>query len=390
MAKVVMVTGCDGYIGHALTLKLLVEGYHVIGLDTFQRRAHVAEMGSFSALPIQSQTQRTSLYQSIGSYLFYNTSTTNSISLKQVFRDHHIDVVVNLAQQPSAPFSHKSRHHAVSTSVNNVNGVLNLLWTMREHCPHSHLIHIGTMGEYDPAVGVEIPEGKFRFWHKWRRSKESIFPRRPGSFYHASKVAATYYIDLASRIWGLRATDIMQGIVYGNWTEEIEKYQSHTRLDSDEAFGTVFNRFVVQAMLDHPLTVYGQGDHKRGFLSLYDSVQCLMIAVKNPPEEGEYRTWNQLVDVMSMNEVADIVIDAAEYYGKKLWVQTVKSPRVETTNKFYYKPTVKTLKNLGYVDDGTTMRDEAFYIFDYFQNHPMDEEDKKKLRNVIGPLITWR
>jgi len=390
MAQIVLVAGCDGYIGHPLVLKLLKEGYHVIGLDTFYRRAHVAEMGSFSAIPIQSHVERGNIYKKIGQYLFYDVATTNNIALKQVFRDHHIDVVVNLAQQPSAPYSHKSQFHAVGTNTNNVNGVLNLLWTMREHCPHSHLIHIGTMGEYDPAVGVRIPEGKFRFWHRFRKSQESLFPRRPGSFYHASKVAATYYIDLACRIWGLRATDIMQGIVYGNWTEEIDEYESNTRLDSDEAFGTVFNRFVIQAMLDHSLTIYGEGKQKRGFLSLYDSIQCLMIAVKNSPKEGEYRTWNQLVDVKSMNEVADIVIDAAEYYGKKIMVQEVAPPRVEVTNDFYYKPTVKTLHKLGYVDDGTTMRDEAFYILDYFDKHPMSDEDKEKLRNVIVPKITWR
>lgn len=390
MAKTVLVTGCDGYIGHALVLKLLEEGNNVIGLDIFSRRAHVSEMGSFSAMPIESNTVRDTLYKEIGQWLFYNTGTTNSIALKNIFRHHDIDVVVNLAQQPSAPYSHISRHHAEKTNTNNVNGVINLLWCMKEHCPNSHLVHIGTMGEYDPSVGVRIPEGKFRFWHRFRRAKESIFPRRPGSFYHASKVAATYYIDLASRIWGLRATDIMQGVVYGNWTEEIDKYESHTRLDSDEAFGTVFNRFVVQAMLDMPLTIYGKGKHKRGFLSLYDSVQCLMIAVNNPPKEGEYRTWNQLVNVYSMNEVADIVIDAAEYYSKKIEKVHIESPRVEDTSDFYYKPTIDTLRKLGYVNDGTTMFDEALYIFEHFEKNPMDEEDKKKLRNVIMPKITWR
>jgi UDP-sulfoquinovose synthase len=263
---------------------------------------------------------------------------------------------------------------------------------MKQQSYDSHLIHIGTMGEYDPAVGVKIPEGTFKFWHRFKRSKTSIFPRRPGSFYHASKVAATYYIDLACRAWNLKATDIMQGVVFGNWTPEIEEYQSHTRLDSDEAFGTVANRFLVQAFIEHPLTIYGKGHHKRGFLSLYDSTQCLNIALNNPPKSGAYRTWNQLFSVYTINQVADLVIDAAEYFGIRATKQYIPSPRKETTHSHYYNPDVKILRKLGYIPEHDTMhsfRDELFFQLEELLKHPLNEEQITKLTKVTKPKITW-
>ena len=390
MSKTVLVAGCDGYIGHALTLKLLKEGHKVIGLDDGSRRQAVNEMGSISAIPILRLRDKIDTFKQLGDFTYWDIGTTNSIMLNILFRDHKVDAIVNLAQQPSAPYSHKSRHHTLKTINKNTEGVINLLYMMREYCPEAHLVHIGTMGEYDPSVGVKIPEGFFKFWYKGRRSQESLFPRRPGSFYHASKVAATYYIDLACRAWGLRATDIMQGIVYGNWTPEIDDTGLHTRLDSDEAFGTILNRFIVQAWLDEPLTIYGNGLHKRGFLSLYDSVQCLMIAINNPAETGEYRTWNQLMEVKSMNEIADTVRRAALYHGIKTQYAYIESPRVENTSKHYYNPVVKKLIELGYVNDGTSMIDEIWFAFDNFAENTWSEEQVEILRKVVMPKIKWR
>lgn len=390
--QTVLITGCDGYIGHALTLKLVKDGHNVIGLDNLARRQNVKEMGSISALPIETRRERTDTLQHIGDFVFYDMTMISDINLRSLFQSYKFDTIINLAQQPSAPFSHKSQTHTISTTRNNLEGVINLLYVMKQQNPDAHLIHIGTMGEYDPAVGVKIPEGTFKFWHKLRRAKTSIFPRRPGSFYHASKVAATYYIDLACRAWGLKATDIMQGVVFGNWTPEIEQYQSHTRLDTDEAFGTVANRFLVQAFIEHPLTIFGKGNHKRGFLSLYDSTQCLNIALNNPPKSGEYRTWNQLFQVYSMNQVADLVIDAAEYFGIKATKYHIPSPRKETTNDHYYNPQVKILSKLGYIPEHDTphsFRDELFFQLDELHKHGLNEEQITKLAQVVTPTIQW-
>ncbi len=393
MKQTVLVTGCDGYIGHALTLKLVKDGHNVIGLDNLARRQNVKEMGSFSAIPIETRRERNETLQHIGDFVFYDMTMISDINLRQLFNSYNFDTIINLAQQPSAPFSHKSQLHTLSTTNNNLQGVINLLYVMKQQKnPNAHLIHIGTMGEYDPAVGVKIPEGTFKFWHRFKRSKTSIFPRRPGSFYHASKVAATYYIDLACRAWNLKATDIMQGVVFGNWTPEIEEYQSHTRLDSDEAFGTVVNRFLVQAFIEHPLTIYGKGHHKRGFLSIYDSTQCLNIALNNPPKKNEYRTWNQLFSVYSINQIADLVIDAAAYFGIKATKQHIPSPRKETTNPHYYNPDVKILRKLGYIPEHDTrhsFRDELFFQLEELQKYPLNAEQIKTLTNAVKPNIHW-
>ena len=390
MKKTVIVTGCDGYIGFPLTLKLVKDGHKVIGIDNFSRRQNVKSMGSDSAIKIHSPQERTEILQSIGNYRFFDYSTISPINMDALFLSFPPDAVINLAQQPSAPWSHKSQTHTLTTNTNNTNGVLNLLYSIKKHAPDAHLIHIGTMGEYDPTVNVPIPEGFFRFIRKFRLSNKSLFPRRPGSFYHASKVASTYYIDLACRTWGLRATDIMQGIVFGVWTRESDDHNTHTRLDIDEAFGTVLNRFILQAYFGQPLTIFGSGDHQRGFLSLYDSIQCLNIALLNPPKESEYRTWNQLFLTLTMNQVADIVVDAAEYFGHNPDIKYIPSPRTEHTQEHYYNPETKILKNLGYIpniDTPEAIRDEIWHIFDLLKIHPPDPN----LINVIqNPQIKWK
>ena len=392
MKKTVLVTGSDGYIGFPLTLKLVKDGHKVIGVDNLTRRQNVKLMGSDSAIKIHSPQERTEILKSIGNYRFFNYSTISSINMDALFLSFPPDTVINLAQQPSAPWSHKSQTHTLTTNTNNTNGVLNILYAMKKHAPNAHLIHIGTMGEYDPAVNVSIPEGIFKFWHKFRKSTNSLFPRRPGSFYHASKVASTYYIDLACRAWGLKATDIMQGIVFGNWTPESENHDTHTRLDVDEAFGTVLNRFILQAFLQQPLTIYGLGEHRRGFLSLYDSIQCLNIALLNPPKKSEYRTWNQLFLNFSINEVAAIVKDAAEYFNLFPDIKFIPSPRTETTSKHYYKPQTKILKDLGYIPechDKEQVRNEIMYIFDILQKQ--DNIPTNTLKQAVqNPKIKWR
>ena len=739
MKKTVLVTGCDGYIGFPLCLKLVKDGHFVVGVDNFSRRENVKSMGSDSAIKIHSPQERTEILKSLGNYSFHNYSVDSPFTTNTIFKTYTkpFDTVINLAQQPSAPWSHKSHFHTLSTINNNVNGVINLLYAIKKFAPNAHLIHIGTMGEYDPTVNVPIPEGFFRFIRKFRLSNKSLFPRRPGSFYHAcydkdteiltekrgwvhfkdltpkdkvatldihkdelvfqqptntfeydyqgemisitnrsvdllitpnhrvfeysnytapitrwrlteaqdiygkcrtmkrgvsnwegvredfilpstiqrtglygtktmppikipilkwakffgwyiteghcyknsvvisqdaienhediinclksldrkpqtsrinlpdgtkkikgfsikhrqlteylkqfglsgdkfipsflknqpkdvlqvlldtaikgdghnspdrtntayysksyrlasdiqeiaikcgytatigpngdcyvvsitknktgktqfitspahktshklynkvpytgkvyccevpnsvilvrrngkhvwsgnSKVASTYYIDLACRTWGLKATDIMQGIVFGAWTRESDDHDIHTRLDIDEAFGTVLNRFILQAYFGQPLTIFGSGDHQRGFLSLYDSIQCLNIALLNPPKESEYRTWNQLFLTLTMNQVADIVVDAAEYFGHNPDIKYIPSPRTEHTNEHYYNPETKILKSLGYIpncDTKEAIRDEIWHIFDILKVHPPDAN----LINVIqNPKIKWR
>lgn len=390
--KTVLVLGCDGYIGHALTLRLLNKGYKVIGVDDFQRRQNVAEMNSFSATDIQDPKNRRKLFQEIGRFDFLECNINAEVGILEHYlgedpKADKIHAIFNLAQQPSAPFSFKSHNHAIETTENNLIGTLNVLYFMKKYAPDAQLIQIGTMGEYDHSAGVDIPEGTFDLEFRGKIAENVIFPRRPGSWYHATKVCSTYYIDAACRWWGLTATDIMQGVVFGNWTREIDEFDSPTRLDSDECFGTVVNRFIVQSLLDHPLTVFGQGDHKRGYLALNDSVQCLILALDNIPLKGTYRTWNQLDKTYSPNEIAQIVINIAyEDFGIKSTINKIPSPRVEKTNGFYYNIDTDKLKELGFKPSRTIAHDVNYGISIL--------KDKKHelypLRDVVMPRITWK
>jgi len=384
----VLVLGCDGYLGHALTLRLLEEGYEVFGIDDYQRRKHVKEMGSFSAIDIQDPTERQNLFSSIGDFEW----DFADISVPDMFKDAlplgSPDVIVNLAQQPSAPFSLLNQEEASDTSINNLIGTLNVLYYMKEFAPDAHLIQIGSMGEYDHACGIDIAEGVFDMEFNGRIAKSVLFPRRPGSFYHASKVASTYYIDCACRWWGLRATDIMQGVVYGNWTPEIEMYNSPTRLDSDECFGTVVNRFIVQSVLGEDLTVYGDGEQKRGYLALNDSIQCLMLAVQNVPESGTYRTWNQIDTTHTINEIAHLIsYVAVNDFDLKTSIQHIPTPRAEKTDTFeHYKVYADKLKELGF-EPTRKIIDEAKYGIGKLL--PVKDE-LYPLKEVVIPNIKWK
>ena len=387
MQKTIIVLGSDGYIGHALTLRLLKNGYKVIGCDDFRRRQFVEEMKSFSAIDIQSPQERINLFTDNFDFEFYELSLENDYEKLCSILDHNSPTtIVNLAQQPSAPYSHKSINHARITTSGNLLGTLNLLWAMKNYAAKSHLIQIGTMGEYDPANDVKIPEGLFNLKLDGREAKKVIFPRRPGSIYHATKVASTYYIDCACRWWGLRATDIMQGVVYGGRTPELEEIRSYTRLDSDEAFGTVIHRFLIQVLLEHPMTIYGEGNHKRGFLALNDAIQCLMIAIDNPAKNSRYRTWNQLDTVYSMNDIADIIIQVASDIGIKAKKTHIKSPRVEETGYHYYAPVVNILKKMGFKPTRSLEAESKFILEMLYKNRERLED----LYDVIIPNIKWK
>ena len=393
MSKVIIVLGHDGYIGHALTLRLLNKGYKVIGVDSELRRRAVEEMGSFSATPIYSMEDRAKLFKEIGDFAFYYGDISiepGYILLANLIQQNQPLAVVNLAQQPSAPYSQISVEHARKTAVNNIASTINVLWAIRDHSPESHLVQIGTMGEYDPALGRTIPEGWLTLpvetpvGKKERASKRVIFPRSGGSFYHTSKISATYFLEFVCRIWGLAVTDIMQGIVYGNWTPEIEFYDSHTRLDSDEAFGTVVNRFIVQTVLEHPLTVYGKGHHKRGFIALNDSVQCLMLAIENAPDEP-YRVWNQLDTVHSMFEVAQMIKSAGVKHRYGPMIKAIPTPRVEITEEFRYDVVCDKLKALGFEPTRTIEQEAEYAIGVLKENRKVSE-----LSSVVMPKIKWK
>jgi len=237
------------------------------------------------------------------------------------------------------------RDHAVHTQVNNLVGTLNLLWAIAETDPGIHLVKLGTMGEYG-TPDIDIEEGLIEIEHKGRRDTLP-FPKMPGSLYHLSKVHDSHNIHFASRIWGLRATDLNQGVVYGVETEEsAEDDRLITRFDYDEYFGTVLNRFCVQAVIGHPLTIYGEGGQTRGFLNIRDTLQCVELAVTNPAELGEFRVFNQFTEQFSVSQLAELVKRSGEQLGYGVEMRSFPNPRIEA-ERHYYNATNTKLIDLG-------------------------------------------
>jgi UDP-sulfoquinovose synthase len=235
---------------------------------------------------------------------------------------------------PSAPYSFISREHAVFTQYNNVVNTLNVLWAMRDLAPDSHLVKLGTMGEYG-TPNIDIEEGFITIHHNGREDRLPM-PKQPGSWYHASKVHDSTNIHLACRVWGLRATDLNQGVVYGIETEETGfDPRLATRFDYDEVFGTALNRFCLQAVIGHPLTVYGRGGQTRGYLNIVDTLQCVELATLNPAGPGEYRVFNQFTEQFSVNDLAEIVQRAGVEYGLDVIAGPVENPRVEAEDHYY-------------------------------------------------------
>lgn len=341
----VLIAGIDGYLGWPLAQYLAARGHEVAGLDAFLRREWVEEVGGISAIPIHDMKERLAAFHSRYGYtpVFRQGNLLDYEFVLQFFEDFRPDAVVHLGEMPSAAYSMIDPAHTTFTQHNNVIGNLNVLWAMKEACADAHLVKLGTMGEYG-TPNVDIPEGFFEV--EYRGRKDTLpFPRQPGSFYHLSKVHDSHNTMFACKIWGLRSTDIMQGVVFGTQVEDDPRLS--TRLDFDQCFGTAINRFCCQAIISHPLTLYGEGQQKRGFLPLRDSMQCLALAVENPPQPGEYRVFNQFDECYSIEELALLVQQAGYECGLSVEIQQYDNPRQEAA-VHYYNPDRVRLVELGY------------------------------------------
>src|ERR687886_435107 len=332
----VLVIGGDGYCGWATALYLSNKGYEVGILDSFVRRHWDLELCSDTLTPIAPIQQRLQRWQDLTgkSIDLFVGDITNYDFLSKSMRKFAPEAIVHFGEQRSAPFSMIDREHAVLTQVNNVVGTLNLLYAIREDFPECHLVKLGTMGEYG-TPNIDIEEGYITIEHNGR--KDTLpYPKQPGSFYHLSKVHDSHNIHFACKIWGLRATDLNQGVVYGTVTPQTERdARLMNRFDYEEVFGTVLNRFCVQAAIDHPLTVYGNGSQTRGYLDIRDTVRCVELAVDNPAERGEMRVFNQFTEEFSVRQLAELVVDAANKLGIEARMENIENPRVEKYDHYY-------------------------------------------------------
>jgi UDP-sulfoquinovose synthase len=332
----VLILGGDGYLGWPTALRFSARGHEVAVVDNFSRRRWHSEHGTDSLTPIRELDDRIELWRDIsGSEIRrYVGAVEDGAFLDEVVAETRPEAVIHYGEQPSAPYSMMSRERAVETQYTNVIGTLNLLFSLRDHVPDCHLVKLGTMGEYG-TPNIDIEEGYIDIEHKGR--KDTLpFPKLPGSLYHCSKVHDSTNIHFACRIWGLRATDLNQGVVYGVDTPETAQDERLiTRFDYDEVFGTVLNRFCVQAVIGHPLTVYGSGGQTRGFLNIRDTLQCVELAVENPADAGEFRVFNQFTEQFSVGELAELVKQAGEHLGYSVEIRHVDNPRVELEEHYY-------------------------------------------------------
>ncbi len=373
----VLVLGGDGYLGWPTAMSFSAAGHDVAVADNFSRRAMSIELGASSLTPIQNLKERIAAWKEVSGrdIISFFGDLTDPQFVDDIFRATTPDAVIHYGEQPSAPYSMIDRRHALETQRNNVLGNLNVLFAVRDLAPEAHLVKLGTMGEYG-TPNIDIEEGFIDIEHKGR--KDTLpFPKLPGSIYHLSKVHDSHNVHFACRVWGLRATDLNQGVVYGIRTPETDLDERLcTRFDYDEVLGTVLNRFCVQAVVGYPLTVYGKGGQTRGFLNIIDTIQCVRLTVENPPAAGDYRVFNQFTEQFSVNDLALMVRRVAECMAINVTVDSVIDPRIEAEDH-YYNPAHTKLVELGL---------EPHPLTDDVVAHLMETIQRYKDRILLGPI----
>src|ERR1700722_1316989 len=380
----IAVLGGDGYCGWATALYLSGKGHSVAVVDNFARRQWDFELGAQSLTPIQPLADRLRVWQELaGKSLELFVADVNDYDfLAGVIESFQPESVVHFAEQRSAPYSMIDRKHAVFTQVNNVVGTLNLLFALQELQRDCHLIKLGTMGEYG-TPNIDIEEGYIRIEHNGR-SDLLPFPKQPGSFYHLSKVHDSHNMMFACNIWGIRATDLNQGVVYGTMTDEIGLDEALiNRLDYDEVFGTVLNRFCVQAAIGQPLTVYGKGGQTRGFLDIRDTVRCVELACLNPAARGECRVYNQFTEQFSVLDLAKNVQEAGKDLGMKVEIDHIPDPRVEAEHHYY------NAKHSKLLDLGLQPHFLSESLLDSLMNMALKYRDRVD-PTIMLPQVNWR
>ncbi len=380
----VLVVGGDGYCGWATALYLSNRGYEVAIVDNLIRRYWDIELGVDTLTPIAPIRQRLDRWleltgKTIGLYL---GDIQDYSFVSQAFREFNPDSVVHFGEQRSAPYSMIDREHAVMTQVNNIVGTLNILYAIKEITPDCHLVKLGTMGEYG-TPNIDIEEGYITIEHNGR--KDTLpYPKQPGSFYHLSKVHDSHNIHFACRIWGLRATDLNQGVVYGVLTEETGMDEMLiNRLDYDGVFGTALNRFCIQAAIGHPLTVYGKGGQTRGFLDIRDTVRCVELAVANPADRGQFRVFNQFTELFNVQQLAEMVAKASQALGLKTEINHLPNPRVELEEHYF------NAKNTKLLDLGLQPHYLSDALLDSLLNFAIKYQHRVDRKQIL-PKVTWR
>lgn len=377
----IIVLGGDGYLGWPTAMYLSDRGHDVAVLDNGVRRQYDAELRSGSLVPIESLHIRVAAWrEQTGSTIeMFHGDLCDADDVYHALRTFRPDTVVHFAEQRSAPYSMIDRKHATYTQTNNVVGTLNLMYAVGELDRDIHIVKLGTMGEYG-TPNIDIEEGWLQVEHHGRTDR-MLFPKRPGSFYHLSKVHDSHNLEFGCRIWDLRVTDLNQGIVYGQQTDQSTlDPRLATRFDYDAVFGTVLNRFAIQAVLGLPLSVYGGGSQTRAVIDIRDTVECVRLACENPADAGEFRVFNQATESFSLEEMAKTVQNS---FPGQVDVEYVENPRVESENH-HYRFAHTALTSLGLEPHllSETLLTQMYGIIEQYR-------DRVDL-DLLAPTVRWR
>lgn len=380
----ILILGGDGYLGWPTAMYFSKRNHQVIVVDNYFRRHAAIELDCESLIPTPNLIQRAKIWEEVTGKKIdvYIGDITNYEFLLSVFKEHNPDAVIHYAEQPSAPFSMMDRNRAAFTIQNNLISTLNIVYAVKETNPDCHIIKLGTMGEYG-TPNIDIEEGWLEIQHKGRKDT-FLFPRQASSLYHTTKIQDTDLLWFYVRTWGLRVTDLMQGPVYGIYTDESKiDERLLTHFNYDEIFGTVINRFIVQAIAGHPLTVYGNGGQTRGYLNLMDTLQCVYLSATQPAGKKELRVFNQVTEVFTVNELAAKVQSAAKKLGYEVKINNIENPRKEK-EEHYYNPKYTGLLEIGLKPHYLT--DEV--LEDLFK--AVEKYKENINRNAIFRGISWK
>ncbi len=317
----IAVLGGDGFVGWPTSLHLSDQGHEIHILDNLSRRWIDTELGVQSLTPMDSIQERTRIWhQETGRRIHFHLIdlARDYEVLKRWLSDNQPDAIIHFAEQRAAPYSMKSDRHKNYTVNNNVNATHNLLNALVELDLDAHLVHLGTMGVYGySTIGAAIPEGYLPVGIDTiggeTVTQEILYPANPGSIYHMTKCLDQLLFQFYAKNDGLRITDLHQGIVWGTHTEQTKRHvQLINRFDYDGDYGTVLNRFLIQAAIGYPLTVHGTGGQTRAFIHIQDSVRCIELALKNPPKRGEkVKIFNQMTETHRVRDLAELVAGMA-------------------------------------------------------------------------------
>ena len=379
----VLVMGGDGFLGWPTSMSFAAKGHNVIAVDNYLRRTLALQTRSEALIPTPDLSVRAEIFKAASGYdvKVEIGDCSDYRFLSRIFKEYQPDVAIHYAEMPAAPYSMKGYDEARLTVENNLLTTLNLVYAVMEFAPECHIVKLGTMGEYG-TPNIDIEEGWLEVEHKGRKHT-FLYPRQAGSLYHTTKVMDTDLLWFYVRTFGMRVTDLMQGPVYGLITPE-------SNLDDrllpnfhyDDIFGTVVNRFLVQAVAGVPLTVFGKGGQTRGYLNINDTLQCVELAMKNPVDHGKLRILNQLTEVFSVNQLAERVQRVGNTMGLDVKVQSIDNPRKEA-EEHYYNPVHSGLLKLGL---------EPHYLTDEVVDGMLTEVLKYKNlidRSMIMPRVRW-